>query len=78
MNDNVRAQSPNVESEPMEVGVFRLAEVLKRLRFRKSVCRVNRQVHPDRDDMSLRPDAVVSFKQKLNLPSASSLLVYRL
>ena len=85
MNDNVLAQSQNVESrsEPREVLneselKCQLAEVLiKGPIFRRAVCRVNRQVHPD-SDISLRPDAVVSYKTKLHLLCAASLLVYRL
>ena len=69
MNDNVRARSPNVESEPREVLneselKCQLAEVLLkgpifRLAVRLHVYRVNSQVHPD-SDISLRPDAAVS------------------
>ncbi len=61
MNDNVRTQPPNVQSEPREAlneSNSPLAQELKRLHFRSAVRSVNGRVHPG---LPLRPDAVVSF-----------------
>ncbi len=77
MNDNVRVQSPNVKSEPREVLNERnspLAKELKQPHFRIAVRSVNDQVHPG---LPLRPDAVVSFKAKLNILCAALLLMHR-